>query len=187
MWIFLWEEPNGERKWEAVKGRQTRGFLEKLINSGVHPAVVVCAYNPIFFHWVWPKYHGGLSDVTFMRINEEIYGTEPVKSKHKPVDVKPSPKVEPMKYGWLAPDGRFFNCEYGGHSNLADRIVGDIEKIYNPERHLEDLGWAKILHGGSTRKRYAVCMGLEKKLTDAQLKTLQREGLDDAYGISFLL
>jgi hypothetical protein len=91
------------------------------------------------------------------------------------------------KYGWIAPDGRFFRCDYGGHSNLADKIVGEIQHVRNPERHLEDLGWAKILHGGSTGKVYAIGMGLDKKLTDAQLKTLQMDGLDDSFGISYLL
>ena len=187
MWTFLWEEPSGERKWEAVKDRQTTGFLEKLLTSGVHPATVMCAYQPILFHWVWPKYHGGLSDVHFMQINEKIYGTEPIKSNHKPVEVPADSKPITTKYGWIAPDGRYFKCDYGGHSHLADKIVGEIQHIYNPERHLEELGWAKVLSGGSSRKRYAIGMGLEKKLTDAQLKTLKREGLDDSYGISFLL
>lgn len=186
--VFMWEGPDGERKWEAVKKGQTAGFMEKLLTEyGVHPATVMVAYAPILFHWVWKEYHKGLSDVNFHNINEEIYGTEPAEiSKHKPVDV-PVREKPVVKFGWLAPDGRFFNCQYGGHSNLADKVVGDIQYIANPERHLEELGWAKVLSGGGTGKQYAIGMGIEKKLTDAQLKTLQRMELDTAYGISYLL
>lgn len=187
MWTILWQEPDGSRKWEVVKDKQVEGFLEKLLTDGVHPATVMYAYNPILFHWVWKKFHNGLSDVTFRTVDKEIYGTEPIENNHKPVEV-PEKKREPeTKFGWLSPDGRYFKCEYGGHSHLADKIVGDLEYVGNPERHLEDRGWAKILSGGSTRKRYAIGMGLGKKLTDIQLKRLQELGLDDAYGISYLL
>lgn len=188
MFVFLWETPSGERCWEAVQKGQTQAFLEKLVvKEGVHPATIMVAYNPLLFHWVWKEYHKGLSDVTFRTVNEEIYGTEPIKSKHTPLNIPSKPKPV-TKYGWLAPDGRFFGCEYGGHSNLADKIVGDIQYIANPERHLEDLGWAKILHGGGyTGKQYAIGMGLEKKLTDTQLKQLQKMGIDDAFGIDVLL
>ena len=186
--VIMWEGPDGVRRWEAVREKQVSGFMEKLINDGVHPATVIAGYNPILFHWVWKKYHKGLSDVFFGRIDAEIYGTEPVKeSKHKPVDV-PETKREPeTKYGWIAPDGRYFNCDYGGHSSLARKIVGEIQDIADPERHLEEIGWAKIFRGIEARERYTVGMGQQKKLTDEQVRTLQREGLDRAYGVSCLL
>jgi hypothetical protein len=187
--IILWEAPDGERHWEALEHGQMIGFLQKLLDKeGVHPATVMAARCPIFFHWLWPKYHRGLSDVHFGRINEEIYGSEPPKEiKRKPVDV-PIYKEPVSKYGWLAPDGRFFHCDYGGHSNLADKIVGDMEYIPNPERHLEDKGWAKILSGGrSYGSQYTVGMGIDKKLTDKQLNTLIEMDLDKSWGVSFLL
>lgn len=181
MFVFMWETPKGERKWEAVKQGQVEGFLEKLLNEGVHPATVMVANNPILWHWVWEKYHRGLSDVYFVNINEEIYGTEPIKKKRKPLDI-PEKKPKPVtKYGWLAPDGRLFKCDYGGHSYLADKIVGDVEYVANPERRLEEMGWAKILHGGSFGKRYAIGMEVDKKLTDEQIKTLQKIGNEDIY------
>ena len=187
--VFMWEQPDGERKWEAVEEAQTEGFLATLLEEdGVHPATVMVGHCPIFFHWVWKKYHRGLSDVHFTNINEEIYGTEPADtSKHKPVDVPVKPRTASKKYGWLAPDGRYFACDYGAHSHHASKIVGDIQYVPNPERHLEDLGWAKILSGSGTGKEYAIGMGLEKKLTDAQLKTLQKLQLDTAFGIEYLL
>ena len=186
-YLFLWERPDGERCWEAVTKEQVKGFLEKLISDGVNPATVIVAYTPILFHWVWKEYHRGLSDVHFPKINEEIYGAEPVaESNHKPVDVPVEKKPE-TKFGWIAPDGRFFGCGYGGHSNLASRIVGEIEYVLDAEQRLEKLGWAKVFKGIDSRERYTVGMGAGKKLTDAQLRTLQGMGLGNAHGISGLL
>lgn len=185
--VFLWEDPDGKRRWEAVIEDQMAGFLEKILLEGVNPATVIMGYSPILFHWVWKKYHGGLSDVYFQKINEEIYGREPTQeSKHEPVNVPIYKKLE-AKYGWVAPDGRFFGCNYGGHSSLAGRIVGEIQYVYDPERYLEDLGWAKVLSGRYAGRQYVIGMGEGKKLADAQLKTLEQMGLGNAYGISSLL
>ena len=187
-WVFMWEAPDGTRMWEAIEENQIEGFLTYLVEKRhVNIATIMVSYTPIFFHWFDKSKHDGLSDVHFGCINEEIYGIDSTVTKRKPVDVpitKPKPE---SKYGWLAPDGRFFSCDYGGHSHLADKIVGEIQHIVNPERHLEELGWAKIMSGGATGRQYSVGMGLEMKLTDVQLKTLQRMKLDDAWGIEFLL
>ena len=146
------------------------------------------AYAPILFHWVWPEYHKGLSDVNFHAINDEIYGTAPeAKTGRKPIDLPTQPEKPETKYGWIAPDGRMFGCEYGGHDSCARKIVGEIQHISDPERFLEDAGWAKVFSATHTGKRYAVGMGLHQKLTDAQFKTLQRMRLDGATGVSSLL
>lgn len=187
MYIFMWETPKGVRKWEAAEKGQTAGFLERLLNEGVNPATIMIAFNPILWHWVFEEYHKGLSDVYWNNINEDIYGTEPVKKKRKPLDV-PAEKPKPvMKYGWLAPDGRFFNCDYGGHSHLASKIVGDVVYVANPEKHLEDNGWAKILNGRSWGKAYYVGMGIGKKLTNNQVKTLESMGTEDIRIESYFL
>lgn len=186
-YVFMWEAPDGSRHWEAVQEKQIRGFLEMLINEGVHPATVMVAYAPILFHYVWKEYHKGLSDVSFQTINRDIYGTEPVESNHQPVQVRETPEPEKPKFGWIAPDGRYFQCDYGGHHHLATKIVGEMERVWDVERHLEDHGWAKIFKSYEYRTRYAVGMGEGQKLTDAQIKTLQGMGLDNAYGVPDLL
>lgn len=180
----MWEEPTGERRWEAIEEGQYVGFLEQILSRGVHPATVMIAYAPILFHWVWKEYHGGLSDVYFQKINEEIYGKEPVgESRHTPVNV-PLTKKSETKFGWIAPDGRFFGCDYGGHSSLASKIVGEIQYVRDPERRLEDLGWLKIFSGSGKGRRYSVGMGHGKSITDEQIKALERMGLSDAHGVS---
>ena len=184
--MFLWETPTGERKWEVVAKNQIAGFLKKLLDDGVYPAMIMCGL-PCFFHWVWPEYHNCSSDVNFNKINEAIAGSEPVESMHEPVDVPAEEKKTKDKYGWLSPDGRFFGCDYGGHSSLAHKIVGEVEYVLNPERYLEDKGLAKILSGVEGRGRYSIGMGVGKKLTDSQIKVLQRMELDHSYGISYYL
>lgn len=184
-YVFLWETEDGSRHWEVVENDQSTGFLEKLLFDGVPPASIMVAYTPIFFHWVFRKFHKGLSDVHFGRVNEEIMGHEQIaESRHEPVAVK---RTEELKYGWIAPDGRIFRCDYGGHSSLAGRIVGDLEYVADPERHLEDLGWAKVMSGSHAGERYSIGMGLGKKLTDAQIRAIQSEGLEEADGISYWL
>lgn len=187
-WLIMWETPKGERMWEALKKEQIIGFAEKLLNEGVHPATVIISYSPMLLHWFFEDYHNGLSDVNFHKINELIYGSKPIKKpKRKPIDVPIHKEPEKMKYGWLSPDGRFFNCDYGGHSAEARRIVGSIEKVDDVEKYLEDKGWAKILSGSWHNSIYAVGMGYGKKITDKQLKMLIHLGLDKAYGVSSLL
>lgn len=92
--VFMWEALDGSRRWEAVKKEQVNGFLKKLLDDGVHPATVMVAYAPILFHYVWKEYHRGLSDVNFHNINNEIYGMEPQKSNHEPVQVQETREPE---------------------------------------------------------------------------------------------
>lgn len=91
------------------------------------------------------------------------------------------------KYGWIAPDGRYLMCSYGGHTDLATKIVGEIESVYDPEAKLEKLGWAKVCRGISNQSLYGILMGKGKKLTDAQLATLKRHDLDTVFGIELYL
>lgn len=184
-YVFLWEDSNGNRQWEAVEEDQKLGFLEKLLQENVHPATIMCAYNPILFHFVWKQYHNGLSDVFFGRINEQIYGTAPKPEVNRlAVDVPRTQSKAKSKFGWIAPDGRYFQCEYGGHASLASDIVGEIEYVPDAEIHLEKLGWAKIHSGACSGVPYSIGMGQGKRLTTAQITTLQREGLDHAYDIA---
>lgn len=187
-YVLMWEDKKGSRNWDAIEGNKVKGFLNYLLSNGVNPATVMIAYNPMLFHWVWPQFHThGLSDVHFQNINEEIYGDSPKKSNYKPVDVPVEPAKIEEKYGWIAPDGRFFKCKYGEHYDLAKKIVGELECVRDPEQHLENLGWAKIYKGIEEREIYSVGMGYGKKLTDSQFKTLQREGFENSYGVKVFL
>lgn len=186
-YVFLWQQADGTRRWDAIPEDACQEFLEKILEEDAVPASVMAAYAPILFHWVWPKFHNHLSDVEFPRIDRDILGSQ---TEATGMDAKPrngASLPEQSKFGWLAPDGRYFHCEYTGHMDEARHIVGELQRIDDPERHLEDLGWAKIYHNGSYAGTYAVGMGPGHTLTDQQVLALQRLGLDRADGVSGLL
>jgi len=65
--------------------------------------------------------------------------------------VKPN---KPMCYaGYISPDGKLFSCPREGHRDLAADIVADYLHVEsrNPEKHLDDSGWLKILSDGQLR------------------------------------
>lgn len=184
-YLFMWETADGNRCWEAVERDQAQSFSQKLLESGAVPSSVMVSFSPVFIHWLFPTFHNGLSDVCFGRVNEEIMGCDPVQeSRHRPVETE---RVVNPLYGWIAPDGRFFCCDYGGHVALAETIVGKLEKVDNSEKFLEDAGWAKVSSGVRAGKKYSILMGVGKKLSADQLKTIQRHSLDSADGISLYL
>ena len=49
----------------------------------------------------------------------------------------PMPTKEYNECGWVAPNGDYFTCDYGGHIALANEMG-------HTERKLEQLGWVKI-------------------------------------------
>lgn len=187
-WVFLWETNDGQRQWDVLSDGQLEGFLQKIVEEKkVNLATVMASKMPIGFSYAWNKFHGGLSSVNFGKLNSTIYGTEPPKEiPHQPVVVQEKPPEPESHLGWLAPDGRFFPCEYGGHTQMAIRIVGDLEPILDSEKYLEDHGWAKIfrdpLEPGET-----FGMGYKKVMTDAQMKYLTRMHLDTIPGVKRFL
>lgn len=179
-YVLMWENYDGNRLWEAVTESQLEGFVDKIANEGAIPASIMVGHNPILFRYLCKDLHQ-VADVFFGRINEEIYGIESISIKREPVKVK---EIVPYgtKYGWISPDGRYFHCEYSGHRSLADRIVGMIEDVSDSEKHLENLGWAKISSSGG-RFQYSIGMGHGKKLTDGQVRTIDRMKFDHLDGI----
>lgn len=57
----------------------------------------------------------------------------------------------------------------------------------NPEEYLEEHGWCKVYRPVDRKREFAVYIGGKHELTDAQMKTLQANGLDNAEGISDML
>jgi hypothetical protein len=66
------------------------------------------------------------------------------------------------KLGWIAPDGRFFGCEYGEHNRLSYRLnFHELDRAAEPssanfgndnERSLEAAGWLKVYSGLGIRE-----------------------------------
>ena len=91
------------------------------------------------------------------------------------------------KYGWISPDGRFYQCEFEGHANLADKICFGMTDTINPELYLEDHGWCKIYNPIAGDNKYAVYLGKDYVLTKEQFNTLKRLGLENARNVSAML
>lgn len=71
--------------------------------------------------------------------------------------------------GVLAPDGTFYDCEYGGHSMLCLdllRVMG-IDEGKNAEDTLLDLGWLSLRHA-------SIGSNYDNPPTDAQKQWLKR-------------
>lgn len=175
--ILAWRH-NGENHWEAVSKQGAKELLVYLIETEkVNPAsiFVVSMGGP---SWLCPEYHKKSGTLWIDQIYDEICGTSNPSDYSGPKVIKSVPKEESSDlYGYISPDGRHFRCEYGGHSALARRIVGSMEDIKDASRHLEDKGWLVIYRDPINRHKYAAGMGLGKKITDAQLRTMKKIGL----------
>lgn len=91
------------------------------------------------------------------------------------------------KFGFISPDGRYFHCDYQGHSSLAYDICFGQFETNNPEKYLEEHGWCKIYNPCNTKNHYAVYVGGNYALTDSQMKKLVELGLDNAKDVSKML
>ena len=60
----------------------------------------------------------------------------------------PQPEALRQSAGWLAPDGRFWPCEYGGHSELERELSFEIYGEYGTWNTIENRGWVKIYPDG---------------------------------------
>jgi len=79
------------------------------------------------------------------------------------------------EYGWLAPDGTFYGCDYQGHASLAEFILKrDVSELEN-EKYVRVDG-----PGALGRNSFRV----DGEITDAQRSWLLARGHDlDPYGI----
>lgn len=78
--------------------------------------------------------------------------------------------------GWLSPEGEFWGCKYGGHSNLARRVL---KKDY---AEIEQQGWIHVDEDGA-KDKYSWRKAGKKDPTPEQAKWLVDNGHDlDPYG-----
>ena len=178
-WLIMWRH-NGVNYWEAVPDNKMDAFIEKLLLvDRVNPATIFMGMG-MMMNWMFPSYHKELRSVWIKDIYEEINGTSnPSDYKGPDVEERAKEKKIKSKYGFISPDGRYFQCDYEGHYTLAKEIVGSLEKVNNPQKHLEELGWLVIYRDPTHIGTYSVSMKYGKKITDEQLKTLQGIGLPD--------
>ena len=173
--FFIAWRHNEENHWEAVPENKFAGFAEKLLNEGVNPASIFFSMG-VMVKWLFPSYHEDERSLWINEIYDKINGAGNP-SDYKAPDVPITKRKSDSLYGYISPDGRYFHCEYGGHYTLAETIVGSLQKINDARMFLEEQGWLVIHHDPFNCGKYAVGMGEDKKITDEQLKTIERIGL----------
>jgi len=191
--LICWEE-NGVKRWEMIEEKDREGFLMDLVkrcDKGVNlHSIFFTPTNVILGSlWLWTKSHksGRVDYYHFFEDYGEEYTPPEISKESQDFSAEVHKKREAdSKYGFISPDGRHFACPYQGHSSLAYDICFGLADTNNPERYLEEHGWCKI-YNPLTAGRFAVYMGEGYFLTDAQLNTITRMGLDGAYGISNFL
>lgn len=142
--------------------------------------------------WVWQKAHPNASRSIWNFFEE--YNNPQMEIPHFEEASKLANKMNEeekekrnSKYGFISPDGRYFHCDYQGHISLAHDICFGQFETDNPEKYLEEHGWCKIYNPVDRDNRYAVYVGGNYVLTDAQMKKLMELGLDNAKNISEML
>lgn len=170
--IFVGWVHKGRKSFEVVPESQYGDLLRKLLlEKRVHPGAIFISKMTLC-HWVDAKYHKGEKHVSVYTFWEEINNINSPDVYYKEPKLKREPKPTGDNYGYISPDGRYFHCEYFGHSTLAREIVGKLEKIDNPQDYLYDNGWLCIYHDPYKCGKYAIAMGYKKHMTDKQLHML---------------
>lgn len=173
--IFLWEEADGARNWAAFTCEdELKQLLSELLKRSADPAKMMLDTGTV--SWMFPSLHSGRKavwkkDILDIR-NRSVVQTAaqaPAASTH-----------EESEIGWVAPDGRFFPCGYGCHAEKAREIIGRLKPVSDPRWYLETKGWLAIYKNPMAGKSIAIGMAREyPRITDRQLQTIQRLGLED--------
>lgn len=175
--IFLWEEQDGTRKWEAYASwDELKPLIETQLSQGADPAKMMLSVG---LNWMFPGTHKGRKTVWMNDIldicNHVVVGTAA-----SPLNM--TPQHEESELGWISPDGRFFPCVYGKHTEKAREIVKSLnlaDDVNDAPLYLEENCWLAVYKNPVEGKSLAIGMAREcPRISDRQLQTLQRLGID---------
>ncbi len=170
--LFVGWIHKGHKRFEVIPESQYVSLLEKLLlEKKVHPGTIFISKMTIC-HWIDPKYHGGCKSINIYDFWDEINNLKSPDAYYNPPALKSEPKKLETKYGYISPDGRYFQCDYYGHATLEREIVGKLENIDNPQQYLYEKGWLCIYHDPFGKGQYAIAMGRRKSMTNEQLHML---------------
>ena len=171
--LFVGWIHKGRKSFEIIPESQYGSLLRKLLlEKHVHPGAIFISKMTIC-HWIDPNYHKGRKDVSVYSFWDEINNLNSPDAYYKEPKLKKEVKPSETKYGYISPDGRYFQCEYFGHSALERKIVGELEEVDNPQQYLLDKGWLCIYHNPFGHGQYAISMGHKKHMTNEQLHRLE--------------
>lgn len=172
--IFLWEDPDGTRKWEAYASwDELKPLIAAQLNQGTDPAKMMLSAE---LNWTFPGTHKGRKTV-WMRDILDICNHAVVDAAASASDM-PHRRIE-FELGWISPEGGFFPCGYGCHAKKAREIVGYLARVDDPCLYLENEGWLAVYRNPSPGKSLAIGMGkTRQRISSQQLQTLQRLGIE---------
>lgn len=172
--LFVGWIHKGKKQFEVIPESKYESLLKKLFfEKGVHPGAVFISKMTLC-HWIDADYHKGKKHVNIYDFYKQLAEINEPKCEYKQLDLKSTPKKDTPNYGYISPDGRYFKCDYYGHSSLEREIVGKFQEIDNPQQYLYDNGWLCIYHDPFNKGTYAIAMGRRKSMTNEQLKMLDR-------------
>ena len=168
--IFVGWVHNGEKSFEVIPTSMYGDLLRKLmLEQGVHPGAIFISKMALC-DWVDPSSHKGCRCVWLSEFWDEINNIDSPEAYYEKPKYKEEKRKPETKYGYISQDGRYFHCEYFGHSALEREIVGKLEKIDNQQQYLYEKGWLCIYNDPFAKGTYAIAMGYKKHMTDEQLK-----------------
>lgn len=185
--LLLWETEDGIHDWKALaSSADVMRFLEHLLKSGVSPAKVMTV--PLSLYWMFPQYHNGKRNAMVSELVDEG-ALEKLKREAEKKNLirqqkqaeRTTPEID-TDLGWLAPDGRFFKCGYGGHAQTAREIAGKMAPTKDAQAFLENNGWFAIYESPVPGKSLGIgsgTKGKKRRLNEKQLEKIQKMGIAD--------
>lgn len=189
--FIFWRETN-KNCWEYVTKNDTNGFLYNLmLNENIDNSKIFIVPSGSILAGIWLDTQSHKSNrVDFFHFLEdynENYVKPTIPESFEKVEQELKEKHgDDTKYGFVSPDGRYFHCNYQGHTSLADNICFGMIETNNAEQYLEEHGWIKI-YKSMFSDTYAVYTGCNHIITKEQFETLSNMGLENAEGISEML
>ena len=179
--ILLWIDADGTAKWDVYSSaNELNAILKTLFDQNVDPAKMMLAGDML--SWPFPSLHQKRQTVRrsdLLRIKQnDIVGVQ----KPQTSEVVERINLGKKELGWISPEGEFFPCGYGCHTEKAREIVGNLalsDDVDDASRYLEDSGWLAVYKNPMPGKSLAIGMGRTlKHISNQQLQALQRLGID---------
>ena len=193
-YLVCWETLEGNKQWYFCNHKdRDRLFLSLLEDNNVlqHSIFVIPTSSIMGAIWLNSSSHKN-SRVDFFDFEKDYGETfEPIVNSielnNLAIQLEENRKIE-SKFGYIAPNGTYYHCDFQGHSALADRICFGFVDTNNSENYLETHGWLKIYSSnGKPNSNYGVYVGGKYTITKEQFSTLEKMELLDADNISEML
>lgn len=191
--LYCYKEKNTQKWIMSDEDNDEEILLSIITNPDIDKNSVFCIFaSTLMFgvHWLDTNIHAYAKTSIYDFFNEYNLKQPTIALNETIKQIAAEAKEEKefkanSKYGFISPDGKYFHCDYQGHSSLAYDICFGQFETNNPEKYLEEHGWCKIYN--AMDHRYAVYVGGKYVLTKEQMDRLTELGLDEAKDVSKMM